>query len=162
MTLCLRKESDMSSQRIILLILAMVLAMALPLQAGPPEKKPVQSSKQWSGSVDDLSLRKAAPEFILSAQELEKLWQTWKVAGPVPQVDFAKHLVVVDTTQGSRLRLGATLDGKGNLQVLSMATRDLRPGFRYVIAVVSRAGVKTVNGKDLTAKTSESKPKPSK
>jgi hypothetical protein len=30
-----------------------------------------------------------------------------------------------------------------------MATRDLRPGFRYVIATVSRAGVKTVNGKKL-------------
>ncbi len=152
----------MSSQRIILVILAMVLAMALPLQAGPPEKKPVQSSKQWSGSVDDLSLRKEAPEFILSAQELEKLWGAWKVPGPIPQVDFAKNLVVVATTQGSRMRLGASLDGKGNLQVLSMTTRDLRPGFRYVIAVVSRAGVKTVNGKELTAKTSESKPGPSK
>jgi hypothetical protein len=30
-----------------------------------------------------------------------------------------------------------------------MATRDLRPGFRYVIATVSREGVKTVNGKQL-------------
>jgi hypothetical protein len=35
-----------------------------------------------------------------------------------------------------------------------MATRDLRPGFRYVIAIVSRKGVKTVNGKrlELTAR----------
>jgi len=152
----------MPSQRIIYLILAMVLAMAFPFQAGASRAKPVKPVKQWSGSVDDLSLMKTAPEFILSAKELEELWRAWKVAGPVPQVDFAKHLVVVDTTRGSRLRLGATLDGKGNLQVLSMATRDLRPGFRYVIAVVSRAGVKSVNGKDLVAKTSESKPKPSK
>jgi hypothetical protein len=30
-----------------------------------------------------------------------------------------------------------------------MATRDLRPGFRYEILVLPREGVKTVNGKPL-------------
>jgi len=71
-------------------------------------------------------------------------------------VDFSKQLVVLISTRGSRLRFGATLDGNGNLQVWGMATRDLRPGFRYVIAVVSREGVKTVNGKELTTTTSKS------
>jgi hypothetical protein len=52
-------------------------------------------------------------------------------------------------TLGSKLRLSATLDDKGNLEVLGMATSDLRPGFRYVIATVSREGIKTVNGKML-------------
>jgi hypothetical protein len=33
------------------------------------------------------------------------------------------------------------------LKVLALATRDLRPGFRYQILVVPREGVKTVNGK---------------
>lgn len=139
----------MTYPRIILLILAVFLALALPLQAGPPERKPVKPVKQWSGSVDDLSLIKRAPEFILSAQELKELWEAWKVASPVPQVDFAKNFVVVSITRGSILRFGATLDRKGNLQVMGMATKDLRPGFRYVIAVVSREGVKTVNGKKL-------------
>jgi hypothetical protein len=41
------------------------------------------------------------------------------------------------------------LDDKGNLSLLSMATLDLRPGFRYVIATVSREGVKTIEGKPL-------------
>lgn len=141
----------MSYPRIILLILAMVLALALPLQAETSKGKPVTPVKQWSGSVDDLSLMKMSPEFILSAQEFEKLWQAWKVAGPVPQVDFAKNLVLVSTTQGSILRFGAILDNKGNLQIVGMATKDLRPGFRYVIALVSREGVKTVNGKKLAA-----------
>jgi hypothetical protein len=153
MTLCLGKESDMSYPRIIFLILTMVLALALPLQAETSKGKPVKPVNQWSGSVDDLSLMKMSPEFILSTQEFEKLWQAWKVAGPVPQVDFAKHLVLVDTTRGSILRFGATLDKKGNLQIVSMATKDLRPGFRYVIAVVSREEVKTVNGKKLAAAT---------
>ena len=141
----------MSYPRIILLILAMVLALALPLQAETSKGKPVKPVEQWSGSVDDLSLMKKGPEFILSTQELEKLWQAWKVASPVPQVDFAKNFVVVSTTRGSILRFGAILDKKGYLQIVGMATKDLRPGFRYVIAVVSREGVKTVNGKKLAA-----------
>ena len=62
---------------------------------------------------------------------------------------FKKELIVITTTSGSKLRLSASLDDKGNLEVLGMATRDLRPRFRYVIATVSRTGVKTVNGNKL-------------
>jgi hypothetical protein len=38
---------------------------------------------------------------------------------------------------------------KGDLQALAIATRDLRPGFRYAVLVVPREGVKTINGKEL-------------
>jgi hypothetical protein len=44
---------------------------------------------------------------------------------------------------------GATLDHKGDLTVLGFGTRDIRPGFRYVLGVVSREGVKSVNKKAL-------------
>lgn len=141
----------MSYRRLLLIVMGLLLASALPLQAGPAKGKAIKPLKQWSGSVDDLSLMNAAPEVVLSAPELEKLWQAWKVSGPVPKVDFDKKLVLVLTTRGSILRFAATLDDKGNLQVGGLATRDLRPGFRYVIAVVSREGVKTVNGKELAA-----------
>jgi hypothetical protein len=67
----------------------------------------------------------------------------------VPEVDFEKQLVIITMTSGSRLGLSASLDDKGNLEVLGMATSDLRPGFRYVIATVSRKAVKTVNGNEL-------------
>ncbi len=139
----------MSFRRILMIVMALLLATVLPLHAGPAKGKPMKPLQQWSGSVDDLSLMKGMPEFIISAEELEKLWQAWKVSGPVPQVDFSKELVLVATTRGSILRFAATLDDKGNLQVGGIATRDLRPGFRYVIAVVSREEVKTVNGKGL-------------
>jgi hypothetical protein len=145
----------MTYVRIMMVAMAMFLASLLPLQAGPPKGKAMQLTKQWSGSVDDRALMKAAPEFILSAKDLEKVWQAWKVPGPAPEVDFTREFVLVATTPGSRLRLAATLDDKGNLQVMGMATRDLRPGFRYVMASVSREGVKTVNGKALAATPSE-------
>ena len=54
------------------------------------------------------------------------------------------------TENGQTLgQLCANLDDKGNLDVLGFGTRDIRPGFRYVLGIVSREGVKTVNKKDL-------------
>ena len=44
---------------------------------------------------------------------------------------------------------GANLDDNGDLTVLGLGTRDIGPGFRYVLGVVSRKGVKTVNKKEV-------------
>jgi hypothetical protein len=111
--------------------------------------------REWSGSIEDLSLLKAAPEFILSAKEFENIWFAWKLPGSPPEVDFSTDLAAVQTTQGSKLRLSAALDDRGNLTVLGLATLDLHPGFRYVFLVLSRKGVKTINGKELTTKADQ-------
>ncbi len=104
--------------------------------------------KEWKGSVEDVALLKDTPTVIADSKALEKLWKDWKVADKPSDIDFTKELVVITTSRGSQLRLLANLD-EGNLQVSGLGTRDLRPGFRYVIATVSRKGVKTVNGKEL-------------
>ena len=111
------------------------------------ENKPVPTSQEWSGSVADESLQAKAPAFVANPMAFEELWKSWKVGDKVPEVDFTKNLAVVATTRGSVLRLRATLDEKGNLQVGGIATRDLRPGFRYVIGIVPREGVVAINGK---------------
>jgi hypothetical protein len=133
-----------------------VLAMLVPLAIvtalvsdARAEKKTVKLEKEWKGSVVDESVAKDTPAAIGDAKALEKLWKAWRIEGKVPDVDFEKQLVILTTTSGSKLRLSATLDDKENLEVLGLATMDLRPGVRYVIATVSREGVKTVNGKKL-------------
>ena len=113
------------------------------------EKKEVKLVKQWTGSVEDEKLAKDAPEVITDAKAFEKLWKAWKVGDKVPEVDFTKEIVILSTTSGSKISLSPSLDDKGNLSVLGAATADFGPGFRYVIATVSREGVKKVNGKDL-------------
>jgi hypothetical protein len=143
----------MTSRPILLAGLVILLAVSFPLQGFPAGKKPVTPSQQWSGSVADLSLGKAVPEVILTEKDLDNLWKVWKIQDPLPKVDFSQNLIVVQTTQGSRLRLAATLDEMGDLEVLGLATLDIRPGFRYVIAILSSKGVKTINGKELTDKT---------
>ncbi len=149
-------------QRIIMVLLAMLMAAVIPVEAAKVKGQPVKPVQQWKGSVAEVSLMAGAPEVILTAPELERLWQAWKVEGPAPRVDFAKELVVVATTRGSVLRFAAVLSDKGDLKLMGLATKDLRPGFRYVIARVSREGVKTVNGRELGTKAVPSVPEPSK
>lgn len=127
---------------------ALVLAILVAPLMGA-EKKPVKPSKELSGAVEDEKLVKDSPACITSTKALEKLWKDWNLADKMPEVDFKKELVVVTTTRGSKLTLALALDDKGDLQIGGIATRDLRPGFRYIIATVSNEGVKTVNGKGL-------------
>lgn len=131
------------------LIVCAALALAFcAATAQAAERKKVEVTKKWSGSVDDEKAKK--PEVIVSAKGLEAVWKEWKIKGDAPKVDFSKNIVVAVYSPGSRLNLaGANLDDKGDLTVLGFGTRDLRPGFRYVLGVVSKEGVKTVNKKAL-------------
>ena len=142
----------MPFKAIFLATLAILMVVSYPLEGVPAERELVTPVKEWSGSIEDPTVVSAAPEIIVSAKEFEALWLAWKLPGPVPEVDFSSYLVAVQTTVGSRLRLSAVLEDNGNLIVLGLATRDLHPGFRYVLAVLSRTGVKTVNGKELQNK----------
>jgi len=128
--------------------LASILVISPETQA---ESKALTPSQRWSGSNEYLTLQKEAPAngCITDAKTFEKLWKAWKFGDKVPDVDFKTEMVVVTTTRGGRVRLAIQLDEKGNLRVGGLATRDLRPGFRYEIGVIKREGVKTVNGKEL-------------
>ena len=139
----------MISRLSLLVGVAALAAVVLFTSDALAQKTAVKPSKEWTGSVEDEKLAKGAPECITSAKGLEKLWKAWKIADKVPEVDFTKEIVILGTTRGSKLKLGAALDEKGNLMVGGLGTLDLAPGFRYVIATVSKEGVKKVNGKEL-------------
>src|SRR5262245_52121933 len=127
--------------------LALVALLAAEVRA---EKKAVKFTNEWKGAVADEDKQKGSPEVITSAKALEKLWKDWKIEDKMPKVDFDKEIVVLGTTRGSKINLSAKLDDEnGDLQVVGLATRDLVPGFRYVLATVPREGVKTVNKKEL-------------
>jgi hypothetical protein len=131
------------------LALALVLACTGPADAAA---KKLEVTPLGRGSVANEKLQKAAPKggVITDRKALAELWKAWKLRDAVPAVDFRTELVLVVTTRGGKLLpLNATLSAGGDLKVAAAATRDLRPGFRYVIGSVSRAGVKTINGKKL-------------
>ena len=119
----------------------------------PDVKKPapVASGTTWTGSIADESLEAQAPRdgLIQGDRGLQALRTAWKLGGEIKGVDMEKNLLLVATTRGSVISGKPVLDNKGDLKFTPISTRDLRPGFRYLIVVVSREGVKTVNGKAL-------------
>jgi hypothetical protein len=132
-----------------LLALAVVLFVAPTSRAA--DAKQIKADREFRGSVEDAEFAKMAPKdgVIATRKGLEKLWKAWNIKDEMPDVDFTKQLVLVGTTVGSRLNVSAMLKDDGDLQVLAIATRDLRPGFRYQILVIKSEGVKTVGGKPL-------------
>jgi hypothetical protein len=134
--------------RLLVCAVLAVFTFAVVAPHAAAQKKKVEITKKWSGSVEDEKAIK--PDSITSAKGLEAVWKAWKIEGDVPKVDFTKDLVVAVYSVGSKLNMaGANLDDKGDLTVLGFGTRDIRPGFRYVLGVVSREGVMTVNKKEL-------------
>jgi hypothetical protein len=134
--------------RLVMCTLFVGFALAVVAPPAGADVKKLQISKQWSGSVEDE--KAIQPECIITAKGLEAVWKAWKIEGDVPKVDFTKDIVVAVYSTGSKLNMaGANLDDTGDLAVLGFGTRDIRPGFRYVLGVVSREGVKTVNRKAL-------------
>lgn len=127
-----------------------IIVLALATNAIAEERKPLETLKEWRGDNPNEALSKDAPKYIVNSKDLEKLWKTWDIKEKLPEIDFSKELLLIETTRGSRLNLKATLDEKGNIQALGLATRDLRPGFRYVMITISKAGVKTIEGKAIT------------
>lgn len=126
-----------------------IILLALATNAKAEERKPLETLKEWRGDNPNEALLKDTPKYIVNSKDLEKLWKTWDIKEKLPEIDFSKELLLIETTRGSRLNLKATLDEKGNLQALGLATRDLRPGFRYVMITVSKTGVKSINGKEI-------------
>lgn len=111
-------------------------------------EKELSPAREWKGSMSEGVTRNPFGDCITDPETFAKLWKAWKVEGDLPKVDFTRNLVVTATSAGSVLNLKLSLDDKGGLTVSSMASRDFRPGFRFILAVVPNDGVKTVNGKE--------------
>src|SRR5262245_40016173 len=128
--------------------LALVAAVAAPALAAPKKIKPDDSAR---GEVKDRKLMKDAPKegYITDRKVYEDLVKKWDVKD-APKADFRKQMVLVATTTGSKfVAEGNVRLDDGDLQFKVGSTRDLRPGFRYILLVVPKAGVKKVNGKDV-------------
>lgn len=99
------------------------------------------------GHVADATQAKKAPDMgaLFHKKDFDALVKSWEIEKPFA-VDFTKQFVVVATSQGSGIDLKTATDG-GDLTVTVLGTADLKPGFRYAIRRIDRAGVKTINGK---------------
>src|SRR4030095_11496056 len=91
--------------------------------------------------------------YLGDAQTFAAVWKAFKPAEEIPKVDFEKHLVVFcrNTQFSNRTSIAAVTMREGVLDVLSMETRSSLPIEEKVamaLAVISRAGVKSINAGD--------------
>lgn len=134
------------------LLVLMSLLPGIGVYRGAAAQQEIKPIKVWKGNFPneaDRPLMKIAPKYITNAGQLEKLWKAWRIKEALPGVDFTKEFVCVSMGEGSGVTLSTMLGDNGNILTTSITTADIRPGFRYIIATLSRKGVKTVEGKQL-------------
>jgi hypothetical protein len=116
---------------------------------------PVQPTllHRWQGRVPDDGLRRVALPFriLASSADFLRVWRAWRPDEP-PAIDFGSGLALVFTADGPNTFFlhGLSLDPSGNLRVDVGFTEMYGPGFCFLIVVVTREGVKTVNGEGLS------------
>ena len=115
------------------------------------DKKEVPILVSWGGEVK-MELREKPPKtiYIKDSDAWEALWKAWRPTEQIPPVNFDKAVVLVVAGENPNY-VGVTpvVDVDGDL---TMSTRYTLIGyinpseFRYLFALVSRAGVKSING----------------
>ena len=114
----------------------------------------VRGLKWHRGEVSDRSLDSLAPSggIVSDTETWKVLCKAWKLDDEVIDINFDRQFIVVMTTGGSGVSVEFERDSDGNLQGQTSYTADLRnDGFRYVFAVINRAGINSVNGMKLPA-----------
>ena len=116
------------------------------------ESNAIKPLKEWRGRIDNAGSRLApARGYFINQSELAKLWAAWRIAEPCPKVDFKTQLVLVRTCPCSHISIAPLLDDKGNLHVQVTITKDLREDTGYILVLIPRQGIRTVEGKPLEA-----------
>lgn len=131
-----------------LLLICALLCWSVPVaQADDREIKPLQ---QWRGRIESfLTAPEPARGYLLSQAEMDELWQEWQLPGKSPQVDFKNQIVIVRTCNCSHIFIVPLLSESGDLQVQMTMTKDLREDTAYVMVLIPRQGIRTVDGKPI-------------
>jgi hypothetical protein len=135
---------------------AFVLAAATVALTAPPvraEDKEVELLAKISSdeSTDEAKALFPVEMYFASQKDWANFQKLW-VKIPL-KVDFDRHIVLVVATRFTNTKIAARLDEKGDLIVKGVPhpdARDKKPltrGFSYEIGVISREGIKTINGK---------------
>ena len=129
-----------------LLALSMALSFCFCLATDADEVTPIN---KYSGIGRQDGLAELAPKngMITSQAELNRIWAGWSVPQPIPDVDFATQMVLVTTVPGPNRTFNGPLNLEdGDLSYRVAATRMGGPGFGYLMMVVPRARIESVNG----------------
>jgi hypothetical protein len=134
--------------RVLFFLLIGFLVVSRAEVGSPIEMKKDESPKslrEFFGEATAKVEKGPAREVILNGVDYEKTWRELGLTQEPGVVDFAKEVVVVSTTRGSRITFRLRDEGEGRLQVMSISTKDIRPGLRVAFCVLSRSAWKQIN-----------------
>lgn len=121
-------------------------ALAALVLAGPTlAATPVKIGKTWTGRMP-VAVPALVQSSVASKEAWASVWATCQMKGPAPEVDFDKQLVLVAVRRSSAVRFDEAKLDNGNLATSVVATPDAPNHQTCALALVSRAGIKTVNG----------------
>jgi hypothetical protein len=131
--------------------------LSLGRSLGQSEGRRIKIEKVWPGEIK-LELRRQAPPngFIANDEAWAKLWRAYRGNDELPKIDFDKKMVLVevgrDPNQLGYDSEGLILNEEGDLKAIFMSTLVgyVNPKTcRYMFLLISREGVKAVNGKPI-------------
>ena len=134
--------------RVLSFLLLGFLAVSWADETNLPQMKNNDSPKplrEFFGEAAAKVEKDPTREVILNGEEYEKTWRELGLTEEPGAVDFAKEVVVVSITRGSRITFRLREEGEGKLQVMSISTKDIRPGLRFAFCVLSRSPWKQIN-----------------
>ena len=138
--------------RILSFVLFGFLAVSWADEISPTEMKKNESLKplrEFFGEAGAGVEKGSTRGVILDGVEYEKIWRELGLTEEPGAVDFAKEVVVLSTTRGSRITFRLRDEEEGRLQVMSISTKDIRPGLRFAFCVLSRSAWKQINDRKL-------------
>lgn len=116
------------------------------MSADEPAKPDPAPVRELRGETEEENATVVPQSVIGAAQAYEDAWKVLGLKESPGMVDFEKEVVFLATTRGSRIQLRCRDEGEGKLQVMAIATRDIRPGLRYAVGVFLRKDWKEING----------------
>ena len=146
------------------LSIAVGLTLAIPLVAGAEtifKTTGVEVNKKWIVHKTDKDLADAPNNlypknakkheglrmgYLATQESVGKLWKSWRTDEP-PEVDFSKNIVLVLTARENvNVDFELSRDGNDNVRIGWVSSAVAPKGMTYVIAVLPRAGIKSING----------------
>jgi len=116
------------------------------------EVKKLKPTQRWTGKINDPEAKSKAPAdgYLTDAKKFATLWAAWRDKEKMPEIDFAKQIILVHTVGGPNIPSSSyLLDGDGNLKANTLATLIGGKGFGYSIEVLNREGIKSYRGKKI-------------
>lgn len=126
----------------------LIVAFALASSHAAAAIKTLKPIKTWTGRMP-LVIQPLMQSSVSDRVQWQRVWTTCQMKGIPDIVDFEKNVVLVTVRRGSNVKITNILLDNGNVTTSVMVAPGQTDHYTCALAMVERAGIKTVNGMEL-------------